>query len=173
MKTRKTLIFIALSAFIAAIAFTEGEVSLPRYKDNGNGTITDNLTGLMWVKNGNLMTTRDPTFDNDGTANDGLVTWQHAVDYVALLNSGNYASHTDWRLPAVNELESLINAEKMDSAAWLNAQGFSGVLIGYYWSSTTYASVTTNASVVYMYNGYVSYYVKTNNVYVLAVRAEQ
>lgn len=112
----------------------------------------------MWVKNGNLMTTRDPTFDNDGTANDGLVTWQHAVDYVALLNSGNYASHTDWRLPAVNELESLINAEKMDSAAWLNAQGFSGVLIGYYWSSTTYASVTTNASVVYMYNGYVSYY---------------
>ncbi len=92
---------------------------------------------------------------------------------IRLLSSGNYASHTDWRLPNVNELESLINAEKMNSVAWLNAQGFSGVLIGYCWSSTTYASVITNVSVVYMYNGYVSYYVKTNNVYVLAVRAGQ
>jgi hypothetical protein len=36
----------------------------PRFIDNNNGTITDRLTGLMWVKNGNLMTSRDPNVIN-------------------------------------------------------------------------------------------------------------
>ena len=46
------------------------------YTDLGNGIVRDNVTGLGWVKDGNLMATRDPGFDADGTAGDGVVTWQ-------------------------------------------------------------------------------------------------
>jgi hypothetical protein len=38
------------------------------------------------MTNGNLMATRDAAFDTDGAAGDGLVTWEHALDYVARLN---------------------------------------------------------------------------------------
>ena len=56
------------------------------------------------------------------------VTWYHALDYVTKLNNENYLGHNDWRLPNVNELESLINAEvKYNVCIWLNGQGFSNV----------------------------------------------
>jgi hypothetical protein len=147
----------------------------PRFTDNGNGTITDNLTGLMWVKDGNLMITRDPTFDSDGTVNDGKVTWQHALDYAEWLNSSNYSDHNDWRLPNRKELRSLVNYGQSDTADWLNnpAQGFTGVRADDYWSSTTCTPDTTFAWGVFMLNGRVSYDHKAGNDYVLAVRGGQ
>ena len=60
------------------------------YTDLGNGIVRDNVTGLEWVKDGNLIKTRDPAFDTDGTAGDGMVTWQHALDYVDKLNNEDY-----------------------------------------------------------------------------------
>jgi hypothetical protein len=54
----------------------------PRFHDNGNGTVTDNLTGLMWTKNANLP--------------GSTMTWYQAVDYCNSLTQGGY---TDWRLP--------------------------------------------------------------------------
>ena len=85
----------------------------PRFTDNGDGTITDNLTGLIWLKDANCIATNYPGFDNDGTAGDGMVTWQHALDFVAGINDGTYplcgAGKTDWRLPNVRELHSLIH----------------------------------------------------------------
>ena len=46
----------------------------PRFTDNSDGTVTDNLTGLMWAKDANLA---------------GLKPWQEALDYVAEMNSGS------------------------------------------------------------------------------------
>lgn len=57
------------------------------YSDLGNGIVRDNVTGLEWVRDGNLIASRDPEFDQDNTVGDGRVTWQHALDYVAQLNS--------------------------------------------------------------------------------------
>ena len=94
---------------------------------NGNGTVTDRLTGLMWVKNGNLMASRDPGFDTDGTAGDGQVTWQHALDYVAKLNQERYLGYSDWRLPNVNELRSLSHYGQASPDGWLNSQGFTNI----------------------------------------------
>lgn len=86
----------------------------PRFTDNGDGTVTDNLTGLVWLKDANCIATQYPGFDNDGTPGNGRVTWQHALDFVAGINSGTFpncgAGHTDWRLPNINELESLVHA---------------------------------------------------------------
>lgn len=109
----------------------------PRFTENADTTLTDNLTGLAWAPDGNTMPARDGGWDTDGTANDGAVMWHHALDYVAQLNAENYLGHNDWRLPNVNELDSLLNADVPDSAAWLNSNGFSNVQSGTYWSSTT------------------------------------
>ena len=68
----------------------------PRFTVAGD-CVTDNLTGLMWAKNANLA--------------NGTKTWQVALDYAASLNSGGgLGGCTDWRLPNLNELRSLINA---------------------------------------------------------------
>ena len=75
----------------------------PRFTDNGNGTVTDNLTGLMWMKNANV--------GNDCAGADaGTVNWATALASAAACNAGaGYAGQTDWRLPNVRELLSLID----------------------------------------------------------------
>ncbi len=129
----------------------------PRFTDKGDQTVLDNLTGLIWTKDGNVMKTRDPSFDSDDTAGDGMVTWQHALDYIKKLNQENYQGHDDWRLPNVIELESLFHAGQSNSADWLNGQGFSNVQAYRYWSSSTYAgSEIIYAWVVHMHDGYTS-----------------
>ena len=76
--------------------------------------MTDNLTGLMWLKDANCMATKYSSFDHDSTVGDGRVYWQHALDFVAGINSNLYpncgATYTDWHVPNANELVSLFNA---------------------------------------------------------------
>ncbi len=71
------------------------------YTDLGNGIVRDNVTGLEWVQDGNLIASRDPSFDNDSDTDDGAVTWQHALDYVDLLKTDGFLGHSDWRLPTI------------------------------------------------------------------------
>jgi hypothetical protein len=100
----------------------------PRFIVTGQSEecIMDNLTGLMWAKNANL---------------DGATIWADALsDIASLNNSGGLCGYTDWRLPNINEIESLVNpGESSGAAQWLNAQGFTNVQSNHYWSSTTYA----------------------------------
>ncbi len=63
----------------------------PDFTDNGDGTITDNVTGLMWEQ-------------EDG----GEMTWDDAVIYASNLT---LATYTDWRLPTSHELLNLLNYE--------------------------------------------------------------
>ncbi|MBW1812442.1 MAG: DUF1566 domain-containing protein, partial [Deltaproteobacteria bacterium] len=115
----------------------------PRFVDNGDGTVTDNLTGLMWLENANCMGSTTG-FDTDGTPNDGLVKWTRALDFIAALNLGTYSCgctgngvYDDWRLPNIKELLSLIDysqvapALQIDNIFDMPAQSFD------YWSSTT------------------------------------
>jgi uncharacterized repeat protein (TIGR02543 family) len=145
----------------------------PRFVDNGNQMVTDKLSGLIWAKDANLMKTRDPSFDADGTAGDGRVSWQQALDYVKKLNTEKYLGYSDWRLPNINELESLVHIGQSSPATWLNGQGFSNVQAEYYWSSSTHASSTNCARVVNMLDGVVIHMGKPNNFYVWPVRSEQ
>ena len=113
----------------------------PRFTTNPDTSVTDNLTGLIWAPDANVMKTRDSTWNSDLWANDGLVKWQHALDYVAKLNTENFLGHDDWRLPNANELESLMHLGQVNPATWLNGQGFSNLATIYstYWTSTTYS----------------------------------
>ena len=146
----------------------------PRFTDNENGTVTDNLTGLMWSGDANLMATRDPYFDNYNIARNGSVPWQHAIDYVKKLNNENYLGHSDWRLPNVNELKSLVNAGEAKAGTWLNTQGFTNLQAFSYWSSSTFSDSTSNAWTISVWGGYVYYGVKDYyDNYVWPVRAGQ
>lgn len=69
----------------------------PSYTNNGNGTVTDNVTGLMWQQ------TMDRTGDGTIDFYDKL-TYYEAVDSAATCNTGGY---NDWRLPTIKELYSL------------------------------------------------------------------
>ena len=144
----------------------------PRFTDNGDGTVTDNLTGLMWTKDANLIQTRDQSFDNDLTAGDGQVTWQHALDYAAKLNTESYLGYNDWHLPNVNELKSMIDYSK-DNPSIPQGTPFTNVNSSVYWSSSTGAYATNSAWAFNMSYGHVYAYYKDSNYYVWPVRSGQ
>ena len=137
----------------------------PRFTDNGDETVTDNLTGLMWTKDANLPS--------------GTKTWTEALDYVDGMNAGaGTYGYTDWRLPNRFELESLLHLEVCNPAMpntagtgkWTEDDPFTNVHSYYYWSSTTYADDTFYAWSVGMYHGGVSFNVKSYSSYVWPVR---
>ncbi|MBF0555264.1 MAG: tetratricopeptide repeat protein [Nitrospirae bacterium] len=103
----------------------DSTVSNTIFTDNGDGTMTDTTTGLMWTKNANL-------------AGRGL-TLQDTLKFVASMNygSGTYG-YKDWRLPIKNEIWSLINNAPYDKYKWLNINGYIDVQPGWYWSSSTW-----------------------------------
>ena len=69
----------------------------PAHRDNGDGTVSDLNTGLMWQK----------TTDARQDSLEGRYTWAEAPGYAAALR---LAGHDDWRLPSVKELISLVDA---------------------------------------------------------------
>ena len=95
----------------------------PRFADNGDNTITDKLTGLMWTKNANLP--------------GGARTWQQALDYVAGLNAGaGLCGFHDWRLPNRVELSSLLDYSHWNKSI-LTPNPFTNIIPGEYWTSTS------------------------------------
>jgi hypothetical protein len=120
----------------------------PRFINHGDGTVTDNLTGLMWAEDANDMESAYPSFDTDAPAGNGVVTWQHALDYVAMLNSVSYLGYNDWRLP--NSFELLSLEHQGYGLNWLTDSGFvnAGTLTQVFWTSTSYEANPSYAGVV-------------------------
>jgi hypothetical protein len=151
----------------------------PRLVDNSNETITDRLTGLMWTKDANLMVTRNPEFDTNQWV-DGCVNWQHALNYIALLNSQNYLGYNDWRMPNRNEMTSLIDFSRKDPVLperfpFTNTGDYN--LEYYYWTSTTRADATDQAWIVVLREGMMGggnalQYAKTADWHVWPVRTD-
>ena len=104
---------------------------------NSDGTVTDNLTGLVWLRNANCW----ETVGGVDKPQPGNVTWETAMAWVAALKHGS-CGLTDgsvagqWRLPNIKELSSLVNAGA--SAPALPDDGAPFVFRpSFYWSSTT------------------------------------
>lgn len=117
----------------------------PRFVDNGDGTMLDMITGLVWLKDANYAQTVG--YDPDDPDPEGLMDWAPALDFIAAMNAGQTFSnlgYNDWRAPSSNEIESLIHYGVTNVVAWLTTQGFEHVQ-SIYWSSTThYYSTSTN-----------------------------
>jgi len=89
------------------------------------GCVTDRLTGLMWVQ-------AQTPIDNSA-----FRQWYDALNFV---ENGTWCGFSDWRLPNVNELKSLLNFDAVNQYMWLIAQGLGNVRPDVFWTSTTYAA---------------------------------
>lgn len=119
-----------------------------RFTDHGNGTLTDDYSGLMWSSDANLIATRDPDFDQDRTVGDGDINWITALNYIQKLNDEKYLGHNDWRMPNCLELRSLLNLGN-DSITFPEGHPFTNLKEGY-WSSTTSDRLRGGAIAVYL-----------------------
>ncbi len=107
-----------------------------RFVDNDDGTIMDNCTGLVWQQ-------AIADTDTDGSIDEAdKLTWQDALQYCDSLDLGN---HTDWRLPNVRELHSLVDYGRSYPAidSVFDAECPESQYI--YWSSTSYTSISDRA----------------------------
>lgn len=134
----------------------------PRFTDNGDGTVTDNLTGLIWLKDANCF---------------GARTWNNALSDANGLSAGfcgltDGSSAGDWRLPNYKELFSLIDASNYGPAL-PTGHPFTNVQSGVYRSATTVVQSTGTAWGVSMVSGSVYNDGKSNNHYVWPVRGGQ
>ena len=69
------------------------------FVDNGDGTITDEATGLMWMQ-------YDSTYLQAGTNGDGAMNWQESLQWAEDLD---YAGYNDWTLPDAKQLQSIVD----------------------------------------------------------------
>lgn len=161
----------------------------PRFVDCGNGTVTDNKTGLVWLKNADCIV---------------AVDWYTAMEFVAGLGDwpgrvargdcflSDGSSPGEWRLPSAWEWQRMV-ADAVElgcvfgtfggpsitsdsgESCWQEGPGnsFSGVRSSIYWSSTTDAYGTEFAWGVNMNNGDVSFDLKSNSHRVWPVRGGQ
>jgi len=134
----------------------------PRFTDNSDGTVTDNLTGLIWLKNANCY---------------GGKTWANALLAANGLANGSCgltdsSSAGDWRLPNVQEMLSLIDYGQ-NSPALPSGHPFSNVVSNEYWSSTTLWSNTDQARAVGVSGDGVVLHPKSQGYYLWPVRGGQ
>ena len=111
------------------------DYGINKFSDNDDGTVTDSATGLMWSQS------------DSGTG----VNWEEALAWVQAKNAENYLGYSDWRLPNVKELQSIVDytrsPDTSDSAAIDPVFECTGITneagesdFPYFWSSTTHAS---------------------------------
>ena len=140
----------------------KGILVSPRFTDNSDGTVKDNLTGLFWLKNANCF---------------GLQNWTSALSRANTLASGSCGLTDasvagDWRLPTVKELWSLINFGQV-LPALSSGHPFAMVQSDHYWSSTSVPNNPYLAWRVYLSYGDTNGVNKTTSVYVWPVRGGQ
>ena len=115
------------------------------FQDNGDGTITDRATGLMWAK-----------------ADSGKgMNWQEALAWVQRQNAENYLGHHDWRMPSIKELQSIVDYARspdttrsaaidplFECTSITNEGGKADY--PFYWSGTTHAGFLGGGAAMYV-----------------------
>ncbi len=115
----------------------------PGFTINGDGTVTDELTSLVWLQNANCF---------------GFANWGNALDYANTLASGacglsDGSIGGSWRVPNINELRSLLDRNRPTISFLPAGHPFTGAAPTYYWSSTTYVSQNNIAWNVFLAGG--------------------
>lgn len=137
--------------------------------DNGNGTVTDSKTGLMWKK---CLEGLAGNSCESGTA--GSFTWQKALQQPNAVNdSGGFAGYIDWRLPNIKELISIVEEQCYDPA--INLNRFPNTPSSVFWSGTSLVGSTTPGWTwsVSFNNGHSSYSNRSSSLAVRLVRGGQ
>ena len=153
-----------------------------RYRDNGDGTVTDVQTGLRWMRFSLGQEWKDGTCIGEARK----YTWQAALDAAAMRNrQGGYVGHCDWRVPTKEELQTLIYCSSGRPKTWndtgepcegdyecptIYQPAFPNTPSSWYWSSSTYANLPANSWVVNFGNGLVGAGYKSGDDHVRLVR---
>jgi len=167
-------------------AGTDGDVqkgAARSFTDNGDGTVTDNASGLMWEKKDASGGIHDRnnlyTWSSGSGSMDGTVV---SLFLASLNGGGGFGGHTDWRVPNIVELQTLVNYDIAypgpTTYSEFNNKCFGACTVttcsctsaDYYWSSSTYQSDTSYTWLVGFLDGYTGDLHKTNGVAVRAVR---
>jgi hypothetical protein len=129
------------------VKYVRGNTSygINKFNDNGDGTVTDSATGLMWQQ-GDSQT---------------RLNWQEALDYAKQKNSENYLGYSDWRLPNVKELQSIVDYSR--SPATTNSAAIDPLFnstqitdeggnadFPFYWSGTTHDNIVNGSNAAYI-----------------------
>lgn len=114
-----------------------------RFTDNSDGTVTDHLTGLIWLKNAGCFSPTD---------------WSTALTAANQLASGacgliDGSTAGQWRMPNANELESLVDVSQNNPAVSAGRPFTNINLANAYWSSTTYTALPSNAMAIRFTDG--------------------
>ncbi|WP_052507289.1 DUF1566 domain-containing protein [Desulfonatronovibrio magnus] len=145
--TRMTIVTVVLMLCLTGLVMS-GEAQTQRFVDNGNGTVTDTVTGLMWTKDANPV---------------GWLNWDDAWRGCSSFSISGIGG---WRLPSRDELSAIYHAIQ-------SGHPFTGVQSYGYWSSTAYAGRRDGAWAVSMRGGQVDVIHKSTRSHVWPVRAGQ
>jgi len=169
---------IVLSSPVSSIAQTCQTTSIQattpsnQFKDNGNGTITDTKTGLMWKK-----CSEGQTGNNcKGVAQS--YSWQNALTQAQTVNQTVFASYKDWRVPNIKELTSIVEEQCIDPAINMaifpntpnNTDISRNTSNNWFWSSSPYAYDSKGAWIVHFIDGTPLPFGKNEYGYVRLVR---
>jgi hypothetical protein len=118
----------------------------PRFTDHGDGTVTDNLTGLMWLKNADCKEIEYPVLPN---------TFDDRLSFVRGMNEGSYpacgSGYNGWRMSNRKELHSLVDFSKFGPPLPA-AHPFINVVASHYSCSSTHMGRTYETWLVNMYD---------------------
>ena len=135
---------------------------------NGDGTVSDTVTGLMWDR---CSLGKSGAGCATGTA--GTMTWSAALTAAVAANTTGYKGYTDWRLPNKNELESIVDIAVATNPA-IDLTAFPATpASSVYWSSTTYTPNPGGAWLVDFYDGASNTFTKAISPQVRLVRSGQ
>ena len=137
-----------------------------RYTDNGNSTVTDNDTGLMWKQCLEGLTGVGCT-TGVGTGH----SWQAALALTTTVNSAGFAGYHDWRVPNLTELESLVARNCFNPA--INSRFFPNDLASVVWSSSPVANPSNSAWGINFDGGGTYFNSRSNSKQVRLVRSGQ
>lgn len=125
-----------VAALLALLLFSMAHNAYAGFLDNGDQTVTDLSSTLMWQQ-----CTAPASGTNCATNTPTTYIWDNALAYCNGLTLGG---HTDWRLPNIKELHSIVDVTKTSDPA-INISYFPGAITANYWSSTTFAGTGSYA----------------------------
>jgi hypothetical protein len=117
---------------------------------------TDQKTGLMWVRDTNIA--------------DRYMYWDESIDWAKQVD---YAGYSDWRLPSIEEFETIVKRDGKISQSWFEENGFKIVRFSRFWSSNNDTSNPDKAMVVFSADGSIRSSSKKGWACVWLVRAGQ
>ena len=124
--------------------------------------VRDKVTGLIWEVKTNDCSIHDRNH---------TYAWNNTTKFIAAVNGETFGGFSDWRLPSMKELSTLVKSEKLNPA--IDTGFFPHTVSSYYWSSTTHANFTGISWYVNFGYGNVNYKYRSSSYYVRAVRGGQ